>query len=167
MRAVLAAAILSIAASAHGQTLPDGRSTIVDPSKCAAAIGAGGNLKLRSGVTLQGKCEGAGEAPTLVDSDQGKVIEFAVRGNKDGDRDRTELAFTERNHRLQYGREYRISFEVNIPDGASATDQAYYLAQLWQSPTVPPFAGLRVRGGKIGLLPSSFAAMGLNPAART
>jgi hypothetical protein len=38
--------------------------------------------------------------------------------------------------------------EVNIPAGTSTTDQAFYLARLWQSPAPPPIAGLRIRRGQ-------------------
>lgn len=139
--------VWSLAASA--QALPDKGAIIEDGTKCAALIGAGGNLKTNSGAILPGKCEGAGLPPVL--SDGGEVVNFSVRSDRLTPKDRTELAFTDRKSRLQYGRQYLVSFDVSIPiEDQVVTNDFFYMAQFWQSPTKPPIAGLRLQRGSSG-----------------
>lgn len=146
---MLAALLLpALAFPLAAQSLSDAPAQIVDGARCAATIGAGGNLRLQSGRTLQGKCEGAGSAPTLTEG--GKVIEFAIKSDRPTPKDRTELAFTERGSRFQYGRQYLVSFDISIPSGTDVTNEFFYVAQFWQSPAKPPIAGLRIQRGQAG-----------------
>lgn len=128
------------------ESLPYGQSQIIDGPRCSAVIGSGGNLRLPSGETLPGKCEGAGAPPTLTED--GRVIEFNVRSDRQTPKDRSELAFTDKRSRLRFGVEYVVSFDVNIPESSDVTNEFFYVAQFWQNPGRPPIAGLRIQRGQ-------------------
>lgn len=149
MRSILLVITLLAAAPAWvcAQSVPNGQAQILDGPRCSATIGSGGNLKLPSGETLQGKCEGAGTTPVLTEG--GRVIEFTIRSDRSTEKDRTELAFTEKKSRFQFGRLYAVSFDVEMPP-SGVTNDFFYVAQFWQSPTKPPIAGVRVQRGLSG-----------------
>lgn len=144
--AFLAACVAAIPASVSAQAIPSGNALILDGSRCSATIGEGGNLRLPTGEILDGKCEGAGTSPTLTDG--GRVIEFAVRSDHATAKDRTELAFTDKKSRFLYGRQYKVSFDIDVPASSAVTNDFFYVAQFWQNPTKPPIAGLRIQRGQ-------------------
>lgn len=143
--ALLVLSLAAISASAGAQSIPEANSRILNGSDCSAIIGSGGNLQLPSGEMLQGKCEGSGSAPRLTE--EGRVLEFAVHGYRATVKDRTELAFTDKNSRFHYGRQYAVSFDVAIAKSSAVTNDFFYVAQFWQNPSKPPIAGLRIDRG--------------------
>lgn len=124
---------------------PAQASRVEAPGRCASKIGQGGNL-LTDGVALAGKCEGAGQAVRLETGAGGrKQLRFSVGSGPSSDKDRAELAFTQTP--LAFGKSHFIGFDVQVPDGTSATKTWFYLAQFWQGPETPPIAGLRMNRG--------------------
>lgn len=118
-------------------------SELIRSELCSSKIGAGGNLVTKTGV-LAGKCEGAGLSPILSDLEE---VEFNVgTGDKvSAGKDRTELAFTDIKWPL--GKAAYVEFDIYMPVGVDETETWYYLFQLWQGPSHPPIAGLRVNRG--------------------
>lgn len=146
--ALCAAGIVSGAAAI--ELFPGEDGVIDDGKSCASVMGAGGNL-LTSASRLAGKCEGAVTPPRIIKSPEASIdneIAFSVLGESKGQRDRTELAFTERRSRFLFGREYRVSMEVLLPTDVDATNNFFYIVQFWQGEAKPPIAGLRIDRGE-------------------
>lgn len=122
-------------------------SKIDNASNCSSKMGNGGNYYSDATGKLSGKCEGDGLAPTLTND---KII-FSVQSESDAlikkphIKDRTELAFTE--NRIQYNKDYVFDFKVQIDPNSDATNDFYYVMQVWEGPEYSPIFGLRIDRG--------------------
>ncbi|MFC0625980.1 hypothetical protein [Kribbella deserti] len=137
--------------------------TIENREACAARIGAGGNYRDGNDF-LQGKCQGAAQAPQITGLSDARVLTF--RTNKDfrypgaivedpakntwkdaaGNtlRDRTELAS---GWDLPFHTNVWVGFDVRIPAGVDdVTGSGAYVLQLWQC-TANPIGGVRIQSG--------------------
>ncbi|WP_433015990.1 hypothetical protein [Kribbella sp. CA-294648] len=135
---------------------------IENPEACQARIGAGGNYR-DSEDFLQGKCQGAGQAPQTTGTAGERVLTF--RTNKDFRypgaifdpvtdnwkdsagvtlRDRSELAT---GWDLPFHTDVWVGFDVRIPAGVDdVRGSGAYVLQLWQC-TARPIGGVRIQSG--------------------
>ncbi|TWD84523.1 polysaccharide lyase-like protein [Kribbella amoyensis] len=136
--------------------------TIENPIGCSPEIGQGGNYR-DSDDFLQGKCQGAGQAPQTTGTDpraltfrtdkdfeyDGAIVEDPAKNTwKDAAgntlRDRTELAT---GWNLPFHTNVWVGFDVRIPLGVDdVTGSGAYVLQLWQC-TANPFGGVRIQSG--------------------
>lgn len=138
--------------------------TIDKPTLCGPGIGDGGNL-IENGRTYDGKCQGAGQVPTITGAAESPALTFrtqhdyrypgAILDNAemntwvgaDGKRlrDRTELA-TPRGT-LPFHTNVWVGFDIRIPAGVdSVTGSGAYVMQLWQC-NANPIGGVRIQAG--------------------
>ncbi|MBA8808790.1 hypothetical protein FHX71_002732 [Promicromonospora sukumoe] len=138
--------------------------TIQNPTLCGPTIGDGGNL-VENGRTYEGRCQGAGQVPTITGTSDAPALTFRtqheyrypgailddpeantwVDANGDRLRDRTELATPGRT--LPFDTNVWVGFDIRIPAGVdSVTGSGAYVMQLWQC-AANPIGGIRIQSG--------------------
>lgn len=114
---------------------------------CNSDISNGGGDLLENAQVFRGKCEGSGNAPSIVKDFDGQLFLkfFTSKASKKDPKTRTELAITDKWYK--YEEPVFISFRVRIPENASITNDFFYLMQFWQPGGGAPLAGVRVKRG--------------------
>ncbi|WP_369374438.1 heparin lyase I family protein [Promicromonospora sp. Populi] len=155
-------AVVEVPSYAMG--IPGRTWEIQKPSLCGAEIGAGGNL-FENGRTYDGRCQGAGQVPTITGTAEAPALTFRTKHDfrypgailenaemntwvgSDGKRlrDRTELATTRGT--LPFNTNVWVGFDIRIPAGVDdVTGSGAYVMQLWQC-NANPIGGVRIQSG--------------------
>ncbi|MFD7308905.1 heparin lyase I family protein [Promicromonospora sp. NPDC059942] len=152
----------------YAMGIPGRTWTIDKPTLCGPGIGDGGNL-IENGRTYEGKCQGAGQEPTITGTVDGASDERALTFRTKYDfeyqdavlqnaemntwvgpdgkrlRDRTELATPGRT--LPFHTNVWVGFDIRIPYGVDdVTGSGAFVMQLWQC-HAGPIAGVRIQSG--------------------
>lgn len=151
----------------YAMGIPGRAWTIEKPTECNSEIGHGGNL-IENGRRYTGKCQGAGQEPTITGTSgtpDARALTFRTKHDfeypgarlenaelntwvgADGKRlrDRTELA-TQKGG-LPFHTNVWVGFDIRIPKGVDdVTGSGAFVMQLWQC-HAGPIAGVRIQSG--------------------